>query len=113
MSKVKRKSPVLSTLLENSVDMSSRDLLTYILGGEMIGKSIFTIMQDQDDVARENLRILAERIKSEFELENIEISYSVMGICFDSTIEKVGAMSTKELSCLRDVSMRMYRLGRR
>lgn len=111
--KVERKSPVLSTLLENNVDMSSRNLLTYILGGEMIGKSIFTIMQDQDDVARENLRILAERIKSEFELEDIEISYRVMGICFDSTIEKVGAISTKELSCLRDVSMRMYRLGRR
>lgn len=114
LSKVERKAPVLTALLESDVgDLSSRTLLTYILGGELIGKGVFTIMQEQDDIARENLRILAERIKSEFELENIELSYRVIGICFDSTVEKVGAISTEERSCLRDASMKMYRLQRR
>lgn len=114
ITKVERKAPVLTNLLKSDVkELSSRTLLTYILGGEMIGKNVFTIMQEQDDVASENLRILAERVKSEFELENIELSYQVIGMCFDSTVEKVGAISAQERSCLKDISMRMYRLGRR
>ena len=112
--KVERVSLALESIERNEIiSVSARSLLNYIVGGEFIGKSVFSIMQDQDDVASENLRILAERIKSEFELRDIELSYRIIGICFDSTIEKVDALSSQERNCLRDISMRMYRLGRR
>ncbi len=112
--RVERRSTLLKKIGEFDGDtFSARALLNYIVGGELIGKTVFSIMQEQDDVASENLRILAERIKSEFELRDIELSYRLIGICFDSTIEKVDAISSQERSCLRDISMRMYRLGRR
>lgn len=112
--KVKRPSLVLKSIEEKKIDdISARSLLNYIVGGELITHRVFSIMQDPDDMARENLRILAERIKSEFGLKDMELSYQIIGICFDATVGKIGEISSQERNCLREVSMKMYRLGRR
>lgn len=112
--KVERTSLVLKSIEEKEIgNISARSLLDYIVGGELITHRVFSIMQDPDDMARENLKILAERIKSEFGLKDMELSYQIIGICFDAAVGKIGEISSQERNCLRDVSMKMYRLGRR